>query len=117
MRALLPACATALTLTGCQSTEEKIQARYMNWFAVCGYPEGSIIPDEKQPEVVACVRDLEASYQTERSQRIAKSAALLGYGSAVMASPPPATPAPTVRSPMNCTTTSPTTGMVTTRCY
>ena len=92
MRALLLACATALTLTGCQSTEEKIRARYMNWFAACGYPEGSIVPDEKQPEVVACVRDLEASYQAERSQNIAKGAAMLSYGSALMTTPAPALP-------------------------
>lgn len=117
MRALLLACATALTLTGCQTTEEKIKARYMNWFAACGYPEDSIIPSDREAEVVACVRDLEASYQAERSRNIAQGAALLGYGSALMAAPPPAAPAPTMRSPMNCTTTSPATGMVTTRCY
>ena len=116
MRALLLATAVALTLTGCQSTEEKIKARYMNWFAACGYPEGSVISPEEKAEVVACVRGLEASYQTERSQKIARGAAMLGYGSALMATPP-APPAPTPRSSMNCTTMSPSTGVLTTRCY
>ena len=78
MRTLLVACAAALTLTGCQSTEEKIKARYMNWFASCGYPQGSTIPYDEEAAVVACVRDLEASYQTERSQNIARGAAMLG---------------------------------------
>ena len=109
--------AAMLALGGCQSTEEKIKARYMNWFAACGYPEGSVIPYEEEAEAVACVRDLEASYQTERSQNIAKGAAMLGYGSALMATPRPVSPAPTPRSQMNCTTMSPTTGVVTTRCY
>jgi hypothetical protein len=117
MRALLLVYAAALTLSGCQSTEEKIQARYMNWFAACGYPEGSMIPAEEKAEAVACVRDLEATYQAERSQNIAKGAALLGYGSALMTTPAPVPAAPTPRSSMNCTTMSPATGMVTTRCY
>jgi hypothetical protein len=113
MRTLLLACAAALTLTGCQSTEEKIQARYMNWFAACGYPEGSAIPYEAEAEVVACVRDLEASYQTERSQKIARSAALLGYGSALMAPPAPAVP-----SRRTCNTTvQPSGRAATTTCY
>jgi hypothetical protein len=116
MRALLLTCAAALSLIGCQSTEEKIKARYVNWFAACGYPEGSVIPPEEKAEVVACVRGLEASYQTERSQKIARGAALLGYGSTVMVTPS-APPAPTPRSSMNCTTMSPTTGVLTTRCY
>ena len=77
----------------------------------------SVTEDESRA-LGECIRRLEQSYQAERSQTIAKGATLLGYGSAVMASPPPTTPAPTVRSSsMNCTTTSPTTGMVTTRCY
>jgi hypothetical protein len=90
MRTLLLACTIALILMGCQSTEEKIRTRYMNWFAACGYPQGSTLPYEKEDQVVACVRDLEASYQTERSQNIAKGAAMLAYGSALMAAPAPA---------------------------
>jgi hypothetical protein len=116
MRALLLACAAAVALTGCQSTEEKIKARYMNWFAACGHPQGSTIPYEEKDQVVACVRDLEASYQAERSRNVAKGAAMLGYGSALMASPSPVPPAPVPRSPMNCTTMSPATGVITTRC-
>jgi hypothetical protein len=88
MRTLVLAYAVAAVfLTGCQSTEEKIKARYMNWFAACGYPQGSTIPYEQKDQVVACVRDLEASYQAERSRDVARGAAMLGYGSALMANP------------------------------
>ena len=121
MRMLLLTWAAAMILTGCQSSEEKVIARAEKWSAACGHPvdeNGMVsVTEEESRALGECIRRLEQSYQVERSQNIAKGAALLGYGSAVMASPPPTKPAPTVRSPMNCTTTSPTAGMVTTRCY
>ena len=98
MRIVLLACAAALILTGCQSSEEKVIARAEEWSVACGYPvdeNGMVSVTEDESRALGeCIRRLEQSYQAERSQTIAKGATLLGYGSAVMASPPPTTPRP-----------------------
>ncbi len=122
MRTPLLICTAALIVTGCQSPEEKVIARVQKWSAACGHPvdeNGMVSVTEDESRALGkCIHRLERSYQAERSQNMAESAALLGLGSAMMASPSPvATPAPTPRSSMNCTTMSPTPGMVTTRCY
>lgn len=91
-------------VAGCQTTEEKVQARYQTWFAACGYPviskEIRVTPEEER-ELRACVSAYEASYQAERAQNISKGAALLGYGSALMATPPAQGP----KAPMTCNST------------
>ena len=94
-RALLLGSTAALLLVSCQSTEEKVAARYEKWFGACGYPVGhgvSVPPDEEQA-LRSCVAALEQSYQIERAQNIQKGAAMLGYGSALMTTPPPSLPA------------------------
>lgn len=89
---LLLICMAALLLAGCQSTEEKVVARYEKWFAACGYPVGeglTVSPDEERA-LESCVLALEQSYQAERAQNIQRGAAMLEYGSALMAPPRPA---------------------------
>jgi hypothetical protein len=118
MRTLLLACTTALILIGCQSSEEKIMARYQGWAGACGYPDpDAIVPREDEDRLRSCMLALEQSYQAERARKVQQGAAMLGLGSALMTNPTPVQTPPTPRLPMNCTTTSPTTGVVTTRCY
>ena len=98
MRRLFLVCTAALILTGCQSPEEKVVARAQKWSAACGHPvdeNGMVSVTEAESRALGeYIRRLEQSYQAERSQDIAKGAALLGLGSAMMASPSPvATPA------------------------
>jgi hypothetical protein len=117
MRTLLPACAAALILTGCQSPEEKVIARAQKWSAACGHPvdeNGMVSVTEDESRALGeCIRRLEQSYQAERSQNIAKSAALLGYSSTLMA---PAAPAVPSRRTCN-TTVQPSGRAATTTCY
>jgi hypothetical protein len=93
MRSPFLICTTVLILAACQSTEEKVMARMASWGDACQHETGYAYQ--------ACVSNLEQSYLAEREQNIAKGAAMLGYGSALMAAPVP--PAPAARSGFNCT--------------
>jgi hypothetical protein len=113
-RLLLLICSAALLLTGCQSSEEKVMARYRGWGAACGFPSGTLVPADQEPALRACVLAMEDSYQAERRQSIARGAAMLGYGSALMTAPAPAT----VQRPQTCDTRiTPGGRQATTTCY
>jgi hypothetical protein len=104
MRTLLLVCAAALMLTGCQSPEEKVIARAEKWSAACGHPvdeNGMVSVTEDEGRALGeCIRRLERSYQAERSQDIARGAALLGFAANYNA----ALSAQYARPSMNCTT-------------
>jgi hypothetical protein len=117
MRTLLLVCAAALILTGCQSPEEKVIARAEKWSAACGHPvdeNGMVSVTEDESRALGeCMRRLEQAYQAERSQNIARGAAMLAYGSALMTTPAPASP-----SHRTCNTTvQPNGRQATTTCY
>ena len=88
-----------LAVAGCASTEERTKQRFAGWAEACGIPLGQGLMTSDVPDWEAkktCVLALEQSYQAERSTKVASGMAMLGYGTAMMATPQ--------RSPsVNCT--------------
>jgi hypothetical protein len=82
--AVLLCCAA---VAACASREEKVKARFVEWTEQCGYPPGTLIPDEEYEATKACVLALEQGYQDDRAQDQASGAALLGFGAAMSAQP------------------------------
>jgi hypothetical protein len=95
-RRLLLAQVAALLLAACQSTEDRVAARYQQWFAACGYPvgEGRIVSPQEEHALKNCVLALEQTYQTERGHDIQRGIAMMGLGSALIAASPPPPPPP-----------------------
>lgn len=92
--------AVTLLLVACASSEEKIKKRFVEWRTACGYPTGQErITEAEAQELRACIFAMEEAYRAERAERQQRGLAMLGYGSAMMGTPPAAAPAP-----RNCTT-------------